>query len=110
MEEIKNSELYSALRGNFELKKADSISLDEIKKQVESVIRELLDKNLEKLMSILYIIDVSQKTTDEIFKIESKDDIVPLLADAVIKRQLQKLQTRMKYKNERQHRNEGKLE
>ena len=110
MEEIKNSELYTALSGNFELQAQPDVSFDEIKKRVESVIRELLDKNMEKLLSVLYIIDVDQKKTDRIFSIESKDDMAPLLADAVIERQIEKLQTRMKYKSENPNGIRGELE
>jgi hypothetical protein len=105
-----NTELYTALgfeleknfelENSFEVERAEDISLNEIKKRLESVIRNLLDKDLERLLSILYLIDVSQDKTDEIFSIDSKDDIAPLLAEAVIQRQLEKLETRMKYRTD----------
>jgi hypothetical protein len=110
VDKTKNTELYTALgfelkknfelENSFEIKRAEDISLNEIKKRLVSVIRDLLDRDLERLLSILYLIDVSQEKTDEIFSIDSKDDMAPLLADAVIQRQLEKLETRMKYRTD----------
>lgn len=108
MKEKETGDLHAALSQNFDLESMDANTLDEIKASVVSVIRALLDKNMEKLFSILYRIDVSQKVTDEIFKIESKDDIASQLADAIINRQLQKIHTRMRFRNERDQRDEGK--
>ena len=99
-EASENMELYSALGKSFELRRQDIISFAEIKKQVEAVIRELLNKNMEKLLSVLYRIDVDQKKTDSIFSIGSKDDMARLLAEAVIERQLEKIKTRKKYREE----------
>lgn len=93
-----NDALYNALSGSFELEHVHGLSLNDIKTNVESVVRELLDKNIEKLMSILYRIDVDQKRTDSILKLMSKDDIASQLADEIIKRQLQKIETRNRYK------------
>lgn len=74
--------------------------MDELKMMLASRIREMLDTNLEKLVSILYRIDVGQRLTDEIFSENNKEDIAPLLAEAIIKRQIQKIQTRKKYSSE----------
>jgi hypothetical protein len=94
-----NDALYNALSGSFELENVHGLSLTDIKANVESVVRELLDRNIEKLMSILYRIDVDQKRTDSILKLMSKDDIASQLADEIINRQLQKIETRYRYKN-----------
>jgi len=84
---------------NFELQKADVLTIDDVKRILGARIRELLDKNVERLVSIIYRIDLSQKKIDEIFKNESKDEIALQIADAVIERQLLKVQTRKLYKN-----------
>jgi hypothetical protein len=83
---------------NFEFQLTENITLDEIKALLAERIRYLLDTNMEKLLSILYRIDVSQKITDEVFGIESKEDIPLRLADAVIERQLEKMKSRERYK------------
>jgi hypothetical protein len=94
-----SQEVFDIVSGNFELQKQDVLSYEELHNILSQRIRELLEKNVEKLVHILYRIDVNQKKTDDIFNNLSKDDIALLLTDAVIERQLQKVHTRRKYKN-----------
>jgi hypothetical protein len=99
MDKENTREFYSVISSNFELQKADVMTVDDVKKALSARIRDMLDNNVEQLVSIIYRIDVSQKKVDEIFKNESKDEISVLLADAVIERQLMKVQSRKLYKN-----------
>jgi len=92
-----NKQVYEIISGNFELEKVNEITIEEIQRILTERIREMLDKNVEKLILILYRIDVSQKKTDEIFKSPFKDEIAENLASAVIERQLEKIETRKKY-------------
>ncbi len=94
-----SQEVFDIVSGNFELQKQDILSYEELHFILSRRIAELLEKNVEKLIHILYRIDVNQRRTDEIFNNPSKDDIVLLLTDAVIERQLQKVHTRRKYKS-----------
>lgn len=54
----------------------------------------LLNANPEKLMAILYRIDVSEAAVNEIFKNAFPPDVPELLADRIIERQLAKAATR----------------
>jgi hypothetical protein len=92
-------EVFDIVSGNFELQKKNVISLEDLHYILSQRIRELLDKNVEKLVFILYRIDVGQIRIDDIFNNPSKDEIAVLIADAVIERQLQKIHTRKKYKS-----------
>lgn len=74
-------------------------TLDELRKILAVRLDELMVTNMEKLLSILYIIDVTQKKLDNIFESGSREEIPFLLADAIIKRQLNKVKTRNYYKN-----------
>ncbi|HEY3250310.1 MAG TPA: hypothetical protein VGK25_04255 [Ignavibacteria bacterium] len=98
MEESK--ELTEAISSRFELAKAETLTLEDLKKALCIRIRDLLDKNVERLLSMLYRVDLSQKRLDEIFEKGSKDDIALKIADAVIERQLQKIKTREFYKKD----------
>jgi hypothetical protein len=93
-------ETYGIVLGNFEIQAADDLTLEEIRGILALRIRELLDKNVEKLVSILYRIDISQQKIDEIFERgnSSKDEISLKMAELVIERQLMKVQTRRQYK------------
>ena len=97
MEETK--ELTEAISGRFELEMTESFTLDDLRKALYTRIRELIDKNIERLLSMLYRVDLNQKKLDEIFEDGSKDDIALKIAEAVIERQLQKIKTRELYKS-----------
>lgn len=55
---------------------------------------ELLTKNPERLMAILYRIDVSESIVHEIFSTALPPDVPDLLADAILERQVQKVVSR----------------
>jgi len=97
MEESK--ELCQAVSSRFELSVDDQLTIEGLKKALTYRILELLDKNLERLLSMLYRVDLSQKKLDDIFERGSKEEIAEKIAEAVIDRQLQKIKTRNYYKN-----------
>lgn len=94
-----SQQVFDIVSGNFELQNQDNISFEELHFILSQRIGELLEKNVEKLIHILYRIDVNQRKTDDIFNNPSKEEIVLLLTDAVIERQIEKVQTRRKYKS-----------
>jgi len=97
MDETK--ELSNAISSRFEIAPAENYTLDDLKRALFTKILELLDGNLERLLSMLYRVDLSQKKLDEIFLQGTKDEIAMQIAEAVIERQLQKIRTRKFYKN-----------
>jgi hypothetical protein len=98
MEESK--ELSLAISSRFELEISENYTFDDLKQALFYRIKELLDKNVERLLSMLYRVDLNQKKLDEIFENGSKEDIAAKIAEAVIERQLQKIKTREFYKNQ----------
>ena len=86
--ETQTSEVISK---DFEI--ASSDSMDEMRRMLAARLDELLQSNMERLLSILYRIDVAQKKLDEFFQNSSMEEIPLLLADAIIERQLKKTET-----------------
>lgn len=97
MEEEK--QVYDIISRGFDISVTETVTLESIKLALTVRIRELLDKNLEHLVSLIYRIDLKQDKVDEIFSTGSKDDIAVELAGAIIERQLLKVRTRNYYKN-----------
>jgi hypothetical protein len=60
-------------------------------------IEELIAKDLEKLMWILYRIDVSEKKVREALEINSSMNYAEALADLIIERQIEKIKTRQQF-------------
>ena len=95
-----SKELSQAISSRFEISVSENYTLDDLKKALSIRILDLLDKNLERLLSMLYRVDLNQKKLDEIFETGSKDEIAMKIAESVIDRQLEKIKTREFYKNE----------
>jgi len=99
-----NKELTEAISSRFELVQADNLTIDDLKKVLAGRILVLLEKNVERLLSILYRVDLNQKKLDEIFLTGSKEEIADKIAESVIERQIQKIETRHYYKNKERER------
>lgn len=68
--------------------------LSAIRKELVDRIIRLLNTNPEKLMSILYRIDVSEARVNEIFSTALPPDVPEMLAELIIERQMAKAKTR----------------
>ncbi len=65
-----------------------------LRRMITQHVIKLLSTNPERLMSMLYRIDVSESKVNEIFKTSFPLDVPEHLTDAIIERQLQKAYTR----------------
>jgi hypothetical protein len=70
------------------------ITLEALRALVIQHVIHLLNRNCERLMAILYRIDVSELRVNEIFNTALPLDVPELLADLIIERQLAKAVTR----------------
>ena len=61
-------------------------------------INDLLIHDFEKLVGILYRIDVSEKKLQELLAFNTGLDAAPIIADLVIERQVQKMNSRKQFK------------
>lgn len=69
---------------------------DELIKELVRAVQYLIDKDFEKLMHILYRIDVSESKVKEAFGLEQ--DVAKQIAILIIEREEQKVITRAKYR------------
>ena len=60
----------------------------------------LLDHDFEKLLWILYRIDVNEEKARQALALQSEKRPSELLADFIIERQIEKAKTRLKYKSD----------
>ncbi|HEY6906583.1 MAG TPA: hypothetical protein VI230_03905 [Ignavibacteriaceae bacterium] len=109
-EKIQVSEISEIIKKDFDKAGITSIiaskeidNLDQLKQQLKGKITELLDKNYEKLINILYRIDINEDKLNELFGSRNRDNIPDRLADLIIERQLQKISIRNRYKTRRKN-------
>lgn len=73
-------------------------NLEQLKKFLTSKITELMDTDYEKLINILYRIDVNEDKLNELFGSKNRDYIPGRLSELIIERQLQKINFRNAYR------------
>ena len=71
-----------------------SISLDELKQKLSSHINHLINHDFEKLVFYLYRIDVNESKMKRLLVQQDGENASVLIADLIIERQLQKIESR----------------
>lgn len=75
----------------------DAYNLEKLRQWLAREITILMDRDFQRLLNILYRIDVSEQKTSLAL---NEADPAYALAGLIIERELQKVETRKKYKNE----------
>ena len=76
-----------------------SASLDKIRLKLISLINELINKDFDAVVQLLYRIDVSEKKIRSVLDQNTETDSASILADLIIERQLQKIESRKHFSN-----------
>ena len=74
--------------------------LEMLRQRVAAVVEYLLEKDFEKLLNLLYIMDVSEEKIKVALNTPAVD-IHFLIADIIIEREWQKVESRIMYKQEK---------
>lgn len=72
-------------------------NLDELQHSVEKMVLYLLRKDLNRLLHILYRIDVDEQQVKQAMRAASEEEVALLISRLIIKRELQRAQTRFIY-------------
>lgn len=77
----------------------NSDSLHEMRPKLIVLINELINKDFQLLVQLLYRIDVNEKKIRLYLNEKPNEDSANVLADLIIERQLQKIETRKKFRS-----------
>ena len=77
----------------------ESISMDELKNILSLHIHYLINNDFNKLVSILYRIDVSEKKLRQLLEANPAGDAGKIIAELIIDRQIQKIKSRQESGN-----------
>jgi len=97
---MKETELkiIAELSQSFEVDLPSTRSLDDLKNVLAIEINHLIDHDFEKLIRILYRMDVSEKMLKQNLH-EQKENAAEVIAGMMIERQLQKIRSRARFKD-----------
>ena len=70
------------------------------KQMVIQRINDLIENDFQKLVSILYAVDVSEKKLNQLLKENASTDAAVIITELIIERQLQKIRSRQEYKKD----------
>ncbi len=82
---------------SFELDLPIKISLQELKEKLGNQIDKLIESDFQKLISILYRIDVNETKLKHLLKENKGEDAGLIIADLIIERQLQKIKSKQQF-------------
>jgi hypothetical protein len=71
----------------------------DIRIQLEKVINDLLVNDFNSLISILYTVDVNEEELKNMLQINQGKDAAVVIVDMLIRRQIQKINTRSQFKS-----------
>src|ERR1700676_4982289 len=94
------NELIRTLNNYADLKLPEHISLDELQEKLKQHINHLIQHDFEKLVTLLYRIDVSEIKLKELLQQNANKDAAEIIAKLIIERQMQKIKTRNQFKRE----------
>ena len=77
---------------------ADNINIDEVHNKLSTFVNDLIQNDFQKLVSILYMVDVDENKLKRILKEESGTDAGDIIARLILERERQKIESRKKFK------------
>ena len=89
-----NHLLIEGLKSELPIELPETGSFDFIRRKLYDYINQLIDKNFEKLLRILYRIDVHEDKLRKLLNAHPTTDAGFVIADLIMERQLQKIKTR----------------
>jgi hypothetical protein len=92
-----NTDLIPILRKSMEMDIPENISLEKLKEKISFHVNELIQHDFQKLVTILYRIDVNEPKLKYLLKENPGDDAGKIIAELIIERQLQKIKSRQEH-------------
>jgi predicted Zn-dependent protease len=100
MEHSVQREMINEIGHSLDIQLNENILLDQLRARMIVRINELIQKDFNALVLVLYRVDVSEAKLKYFLKTNKDHDAASIIADLVIERQLQKIETRKKFSQE----------
>jgi hypothetical protein len=94
------TELIPAIRHSMNIDMPEDVSFEMLKEKLADYINHLIQADFEKLVSLLYRIDVSEAKLKYILKENPGEDAGDIIAELIIERQLQKIKSRQEHRRD----------
>ena len=95
-----NTNLIPEINTSLDLRLAETLSYEELHSKLSEEINHLINHDFEKLVFYLYRIDVNENKMRNVLEQREGENASGLIADLIIERQLQKIESRKKFKTD----------
>ncbi|MEK7226131.1 MAG: hypothetical protein AAB221_10645 [Bacteroidota bacterium] len=93
-----NTDLIPAINDSLEVAIPVTASLDELKEKLAVHINDLINHDFQKLIFLLYRIDVNETKMRKLLAQKDGENAARLITDLIIERQLEKIKTRQQFR------------
>ena len=93
-----STDLIPILRQSMEIELPENISFEVLRERLSSHINFLIRTDFQKLVSILYRVDVNESKLKQLLKENPDADAAIIISDLIIERQLQKIRSRQEHR------------
>lgn len=91
------NELIRVINHELAIQLPEQISFEELRSLLQQEINHLIQGDFQKLVSILYRVDVNERKLKYLLQENVGEDAAVIVADLIIERQLQKIKSRREY-------------
>jgi len=91
------NELIQVLNNELTIEIPEKISFEELRKSLSEHINSLIQTNFQKLIVLLYRVDVSETKLKALLQENADTEAGMIIADLIIERQLQKIKSRRQF-------------
>ena len=96
-----DKQLILSLNSDLAIALPENESLDKLRLILSAYINELIDKNFQHLVNLLYRLDVSEYKLKQMLS-DTKEDAGLVIADLIIERQTEKIKTRKQFQQKQE--------
>ena len=90
-------ELIQIINSELAIQLPEQLSFEELRRLLQQEINQLIQGGFQKLVSILYRVDVNERKLKYLLQENVGEDAAVIIADLIIERQLQKIKSRREY-------------
>jgi hypothetical protein len=94
---MEEKELIQTINKELAIQLPEKISPEELRNLLKEEINHLIQNDFQKLVSVLYRIDVNERKLKYLLQENVGEDAAVIIADLIIERQLQKIKSRRQF-------------
>src|SRR5450432_1485228 len=94
---MEDQSLIEIINNEMDLDLPADMAYEEMRRQLQAIINRLIESDFQKLVNILYRIDVNERKLKYLLQENVGTDAPVIIADLIIERQMEKMKARREY-------------